>query len=214
MLPGMFGLSKAENSQRGHSPLCIPHGGEVSPAGSVGVGKAPPALNASPAPPPTRRGFGLGCRLGRSWTVPTGHQDPSRQARRCHRKAMTEGVMPGRSSGGDKIPAGGAQRNFPVPRGHAPHPLPPPVRKVGGGEWLVGTGGGRLFYTSHFKGGADAPPLEPPLQQAWTKRALGGKGSWCPVGTAQDRPRRQPRPKPPEKTLFLCKKNPPPMPEW
>ena len=136
----------------GCCPLCIPHGGEVSPAGSVGVGKAPLALNASPAPPPTRRGFGLGCRLGRSWTVPTGHQDPSRQARRCHRKAMTEGVMPGRSSGGDKIPAGGAQRNFPVPRGHAPHPLPPPVVTISAGKGLAATGGGVLFYTSHFKG--------------------------------------------------------------
>ena len=116
--------------------------------------------------------------------------------------------MPGGLRGGSKIPAGEAQRNFPVPRGHAPHPLPPPVRKVGGGEWLVGTGGGRLFYTSHFKGGADAPPLEPPLQQAWTKRALGGKGSWCPVGTAQDRPRRQPRPEPPYKIYILKKELP------
>ena len=45
----------------GCCPLCIPHGGEVSPAGSVGVGKAPLALNASPAPPPTRR-MSLSCR--------------------------------------------------------------------------------------------------------------------------------------------------------
>ncbi len=59
-------------------PFVSPHGGEVSPAGSVGVGKAPQAFNASPVPPPTRRGSGLGCRLGRSWTVPTGHQDPPR----------------------------------------------------------------------------------------------------------------------------------------
>ena len=44
---------------KGVYPLCIPHGGEPSPE-----------------PPPTRRGSGLGCRLGRSWTVPTGHQDP------------------------------------------------------------------------------------------------------------------------------------------
>ena len=35
--------------------------GRVSPAGSVGVGKAPLALNASPAPPPTRYKF-LSCR--------------------------------------------------------------------------------------------------------------------------------------------------------
>ena len=49
-------------SQRGASPpLYPPHGGEHSPV-----------------PPPTRRGSGLGCRLGRSWTVPTGHQDPPR----------------------------------------------------------------------------------------------------------------------------------------
>ena len=45
----------------GCCPLCIPHGGEVSPAGSVGVGKAPLALNASPVPPPTRR-MSLSCR--------------------------------------------------------------------------------------------------------------------------------------------------------
>ena len=44
-----------------HRPFASPHGGEVSPAGSVGVGKAPPALNASPVPPPTRRKF-LSCR--------------------------------------------------------------------------------------------------------------------------------------------------------
>ena len=44
-----------------HRPFASPHGGEVSPAGSVGVGKAPLALNASPAPPPTRR-MSLSCR--------------------------------------------------------------------------------------------------------------------------------------------------------
>ena len=49
---------------KGVYPLCIPHGGEPSPE-----------------PPPTRRGSGLGCRLGRSWTVPTGHQDPPRTPR-------------------------------------------------------------------------------------------------------------------------------------
>ena len=90
-----YGRGRSFNTSHfkgGCCPLCIPHEGEVSPAGSVGVGKAPLALNASPAPPPTRRGFGLGCRLGRPWTVPTGHQDPSRQARRCHAGGVTEGV--------------------------------------------------------------------------------------------------------------------------
>ena len=161
--------------------------------------------------------FYKGAPVSASATVGPGRAPLGRRTRTGRRDGAAGGGgggLPGGLSGGDKVPAGRAQRNFSVQRGHAPLPLPPPVRKVGGGEWLVGTGGGRLFYTSHFKGGADAPPLEPPLQQAWTKRALGGKGSWCPVGTAQDRPRRQPRPKPPEKTLFLCKRNPPPMPEW
>ncbi len=38
------------------------------------------------------------------------------------------------------------------------HPLPPPVRGMGGGEWLVCAGGGNLFYTSHFKGGGSRLP--------------------------------------------------------
>ena len=46
----------------GQAPLCIPpQGGRI------------PLAN-----PSTRRGSGLGSRLGRSWTVPTGHQDPPR----------------------------------------------------------------------------------------------------------------------------------------
>ena len=54
---GSFSVSKGGL----RAPFVSPHGGEVSPAGSVGVGKAPPALNASPVPPPTRRKF-LSCR--------------------------------------------------------------------------------------------------------------------------------------------------------
>ena len=72
---------------------------------------------------------------------------------RCHRKAMTEGVLSGVLSGGNKIPAGEAQRNFPVPRGHAPHPLPPPAPILLGKRGRRWRGRGRLFYTSHFKGG-------------------------------------------------------------
>ena len=49
----------------GQAPLCIPPQGEGSPCN-----------------PSTRRGSGLGCRLGRSWTVPTGHQDPPRTPRK------------------------------------------------------------------------------------------------------------------------------------
>ena len=72
-----------------HRPFAFPHGGEVSPAGSVGVGKAPPALNASPVPPPTRRKF-LSCREFRgcetrpsksngseTWLVRTSPQGPA-----------------------------------------------------------------------------------------------------------------------------------------
>ena len=46
---------------------------------------------------------GLRSRSGRSWARPTGAQDPNRQVRRCHRRAMTEGVILGRRDGG---PAG------------------------------------------------------------------------------------------------------------
>ena len=67
-------------------PFVSPHGGEHSPE-----------------PPPTRRGFGLGCRLGRSWTVPTGHQDPPRTPR----KARSAQAYRKRGSKGDEVsPAG------------------------------------------------------------------------------------------------------------
>ena len=45
---------------------------------------------------------GLRFRDRRSWTVPTGHQDPSRQARRCHAGGVTEGVFVGRIEGSRK----------------------------------------------------------------------------------------------------------------
>ncbi len=85
---------------------------------------------------------GLRSRSGRSWTRPTGAQDLSRQARRCHRRAMTErasskfrrakprGIFlsypaTGRKNRGfagvkflqTKIPAGEAQRDFLVSPG-------------------------------------------------------------------------------------------------
>ena len=45
-----------------------------------------------------------------------------------------------------------------------------------------------------------------PLRQARNGHALtGGRGSWCPVGTAKDRPKRQQRPEPPYKTYILKK---------
>ena len=93
--------------------------------------------------------------------TPPSRREAASSTRRCHRGAMTEGVRVGRPSRGDKIPAGTAQRNFPVPRGHAPHPLPPPVVIVCAGGGACRNGRVRIFYTSHFKGGADAPPLEP-----------------------------------------------------
>ena len=111
-----------------------------------------PFSRLSPAPPP-RGEVSLGAPYGgdgsiaglrshdrRSWTRPTGAQDPSRQARRCHRKTMTEGVT-------GYVP---------------PTPLPPPVVLVCAGGRLTATGGGRLFYKSHFKGGFH-PPLGTPL---------------------------------------------------
>ena len=77
------------------SVLDAPHrGAGPEPAGETGVGSCPGVIFSkggkppllypphggehSPVPPPTRRGSGLGCRLGRSWTVPTGHQAPPR----------------------------------------------------------------------------------------------------------------------------------------
>ena len=90
--------------ERSHLPVrvLVPGGHRPGPTGAeaeTGVGKAPLALNASPAPPPTRRGSaplappvrarsllayrkrgfkgaGLGCRLGRRWAVATGDHRP------------------------------------------------------------------------------------------------------------------------------------------
>src|SRR5699024_4533815 len=52
-------------------------------------------------------------------------------------------------------------------------PQPPPVRGMGEGEWLFCTGGGRLFYISHFKGGFH-PPLEPLCSKPGQSMPLGG----------------------------------------
>ena len=60
---------------------------------------------------------GLRCHDRRSWTRPTGAQDPNRQVRRCHAPGVTEGA----------------------------HPLPPPVRLARYNQYLLGTGGGNLF---------------------------------------------------------------------
>ena len=114
-----------------------------------------PLSRLSPAPPPQGEAS-LGAPYGgdgrqwrpsiaglrshdrRSWTRPIGAQDPTRQARRCHRKAMTEGVT-------GYVP---------------PAPLPPPVVLVCAGGRLTATGGG-ILYTLIPKG--DCIPLrEPP----------------------------------------------------
>ena len=63
---------------------------------------------------------------------------------RCHRWAMTEGVLPEDPN---------------------PPPLTPPAHALFGRRKPRWRGRGRLFYTSHFKGGAGAPPLEPPKRQ-------------------------------------------------
>ena len=54
---------------------------------------------------------GLRFRSGRSWTVPTGHQDPNRQVRRCHAIGVTEGVSlpPLEQTCQKKIPLGGGE---------------------------------------------------------------------------------------------------------
>ena len=86
--------------------------------------------------------------------------------------------MPGGLSGGDKVPAGRAQRNFSVQRGHAPHPLPPPVVIVCARGGPTATGGGRLFYTSHFKGGR------------WSPVATAHRRSPLPLRSVLDAPHR------------------------
>ena len=112
----------------------------VSPAGSVGIGKAPPALNVSPHPLLNEAGENF--RLAAS-------------------------VGPGRCPLGTRTPlappASGGKQELSCRLGDfaglgVTHPLPPPVRGMGGGEWLVCAGGGNLFYTSHFKGGGSRLP--------------------------------------------------------
>ena len=175
------------------------------PARSV-RGRAPPALA---HPPPVRgmsgrgwlvgtgggfyfsyikffKGAGLGCRLGRSWTVPTGHQDPP---------CTPKGILSPDSlfyfvlvESGTCLPLWGGRRSR-VGRRFLPgdsHPLPPPVVTVCAGSRLATTGG--RDYSLHLisKGGdgrqwrpsiADrggsrdqAPPLKPPVG-----RGSGGK---------------------------------------
>ena len=48
---------------------------------------------------------------------------------------------------------------------------------------------------AQFAGGKRPAPTEPAGETS-APRSRGCKGSWCPVGTVQDRPRRQPRPQP------------------
>ncbi len=88
------------------------------------------------------------------------------------------GGLPGGLSGGDKVPAGRAQRNFSVQRGHAPLPLPPPVVIVCARGGPTATGGGRLFYTSHFKGGR------------WSPVATAHRRSPLPLRSVLDAPHR------------------------
>ena len=76
------------------------------------------------------------------------------------------------------------------------YPPPAPSRKgseCGRTAFLYGRG--RLFYISHFKGGAGAPPLKPLRSGPGLSMPLGVKGgTWCPVGTVQDRRSWQRRP--------------------
>ena len=137
-------------------------------------------------------GQGLGCRLGRRWTVATGDHRPPlypSTGERSHlpvrsalgkrhwrltpppRPLLRGGapvsapalVGPKRCPLGTRTPlappASGGKQELSCRLGDfaglgVTHPLPPPVRGMGGGEWLVCTGGGKLFYISHFKGAA------------------------------------------------------------
>ena len=106
-------------------------------------------------------GSGLGCRLGRSWTVPTGHQDPLAPPRAC--LALVRHFILCFLESGLASPFWGARRSR-VGRGFLPgdsHPLPPPAHIPFLRRGLRWRGRGRLFYTSHFKGGFH-PPLKPP----------------------------------------------------
>ena len=112
---------------------------------------------------------------------------PSRQARRCHRKAMTEGVTAERSRRGDKIPAGGSPEEFSCPARSRAHPLPPPTHKHSAKRVALWRGRGRKFYTSHFKGG-DGRQWRPSIAGL---RCHSGR-SWTRPTGAQD-PSRQAR---------------------
>ena len=155
-------------------------GAPVSAAASVGPGRCPPGTR-TPFPPraylaqarcfilclleaglaspcggryvPVARclAAGLRFRSGRSWTVPTGHQDPSRQARRCHAGGVTEGVS------SKRFPP-----PYPLPRTHS-------LRRgrcagAGGGDYsiyLISKGGdGRQWRPSIAdRGGSRDRPL-------------------------------------------------------
>ena len=86
-----------------------------------------------------------------------------------------------------------AQRRSPLPRPVVPTAPPPAPSRKGSecGRTAFLYGRGRLFYISHFKGGAGAPPLKPLRSGPELSMPPGVQGGLVPGG-AQD-PSRQAR---------------------
>ena len=70
------------------------------------------------------------------------------------------GARPGPTEAAAETPSPFEEKTWENPT----HPLPPPAQVHFMKRGLRRRGRGRLFYTSHFKGGAGAPPLKPLLQ--------------------------------------------------
>ena len=85
-------------------------------------------------------------------------------------------------SGGNKIPAGEAQRNFPVLRGHAPHPLPPPAHILLGKRGRRWRGRGKTILYISFQRGISSPFGTP------TGRKMRGEFFFVVIGTFKGSP--------------------------
>ena len=146
---------------RGAEPRLVGGGtGECSPPwGDTKGARSPPLKNFLRNPPPVAarlpltqiRTTGGGRGWGAKGTPPVAFGDsplsmtPSVTRRRDGAAGGGGRGVAGRVEWGRQNSGGQCPEEFSCPRGHASHPLPPPVRGMGEGGWLASTGGGSNF---------------------------------------------------------------------
>ena len=118
----------------------------------------------SPEPPPTRRIFLFCCEFRKSETRPS----------KLHEVQLDSCA---------------AQRNFPVPRGHAPHPPAPSHKLTMQKKRAYRCGRGKIILYISFQRGSWRSPFETPSQWTRAKHAPGGaRGPGARWGTGPEPP--------------------------